>query len=193
MARPKSEVKSRGFNVAPIGVTTKVRPVQMSAGGEKWFWEIKRYGKVVAQGAADTEGAAKSALGNALVDFLEKQGGKNADRNLLRTKLKHLLEKRPYLVAGACELLIGAQASKERLMSEAYDFELAWAEKDPKKYRVPLPTHARALLPHEAAEQFYELVVWLGLVKVDEESGEMNSTRLLKWAREKFGEEKFPS
>lgn len=187
MESEKTEKKERALHVMPTGFTFEVRPVRGSS-GTRYFWSVKKFGRVVAEGHEEKEPVAKRLAGIAIAEHASSKN--NVDRNLLSTKLRQLLQKRPYLVVGACELILLGNANRGRLMEEAETYEQAWYEKQPAHMRVEIPSGGRTLSPSKAAEQLWNLLEGLSLIKV--EDGEIvASQRLKSWVSQKFGPEVF--
>lgn len=117
----------------------------------QWNWSLKMRKKEIATGSAETErGAWKKLRGKMelLVDVARKAGAKNATRQ----KLRSWCERRPYLVSHVLAMLAHGQKEGE-IINRAADEEKALHDLELKNcgFAWPLPTHANAKSPQEAA------------------------------------------
>lgn len=177
--------KMKKMNVLPVGYAVKVRPLN-GRGGTKHAYEVRHYGKVISEGYGDDAEEARKYAGDALLKHAENASKKQGDKNAMRIKLRALLTKRQYLVAGATELLL-AGSDLDRVVEEAEEYEREWQKKDPKGMRKEIPKHHRSLTPTQAARQLTEVLIGLGYL-VDEDGSVRPAPKLKKWAVETLGE-----
>lgn len=174
-------------NLAGLGFTLKT---QADNTGQRWFWELKRMGRVVGHGFARTElSSERSAM--ELFMKLSKKGTKRKNiRGNHRKRLKDLCERRPYLVAHVT-LEALRKTPKADMAMEAEQMEQFFYEADPPNLRVPLPTHKLTLPAHEQAKRLWDSFLELGMLwKNPNDEDDVRPTKKLKtWAINTFGNE----
>lgn len=176
--------KEGALNVMPIGYNVIVKPMK-SSGGTRYTWEVRRFGRPVDEGVEDSAPLARKYAAAAMLKSAQGASVKHANKSALRVQLRTLLEKRPYLVAGATELIL-AGADYTRVVSEAEEYEKSWWSRAVKATRVALPTHHRALIPTEAAKRF--ILVMIGLGYVVRDGADLSAKpALAKWAANTLG------
>lgn len=172
----------------------KVTPVEGSR-GKRFFWELRFYGKVVAQGVEDTEKEAEMKMGEALFSKTKGAGEKRKAKSAARLALQSLLERRPYCAMGVAELMLNGFKRGE-VLREAQTSEEAWWKKHPPEERKRIPSKPDGsprrgppqMEAREAATKFMDLFVTLEMV-VEEEGGKMKPAKKLStWADNVFGE-----
>lgn len=171
-----------------VGLNKTIKKMKTSSGQARFAWEVTKYGKSIDAGVEDSEKEADKQAWIVIRTLMESKTKTAEQRKVHKLKIRQLLEKRPYLVGGICELVIAVGADKVRCMEEAESQEKAWWANDPPKYRKPLMTHHLALKPHIAAGKLIDDFVGAGLMTVDEGGKPVQTHGLRAWAKKVFGE-----
>lgn len=175
------------MRVGGLGYDINVRELP-GKGGKLWLWSVNHYGKLLSEGSEGTEKAASNAAWAYYREVTTTRAKEGSNKGLARMKLRYMLERRPYLVAGCTDLVLNAKGDLERLMREAEETEKHWWKQDPVDTRVPIPSHHRSLSPFQAATQLWN--IFKELKYVDENDNP--TVKLRTFARKTFGERYFP-
>lgn len=142
-------------------------------------WWVRRHGKELANGSADTAKNADAAVKKAIGELLVETGKKVMDRSRIQMVMKRYLVKRPYLVSHVFKgALTGMPVSEIALT--ATDGEQDWHDREEKRcgFAWPLSKHHSVKPAREAAEHVISLLRQLGVT---------DKKKLLAYARKHIG------
>lgn len=160
--------------LVPMGMTYQIKKL---GDGSGFGWRLMRFKKEIGSGTEKTEPGAKKKVMEKIFEFAEGEGPRLRRRSAAVQMIKYLMERRPYLVAGVVgQLLSGGVLSD--VIEQAEETEKMGFEAEPKKLRIPIPTHHRTKPADQAAKQLVGYLRDLGLFGED-----TPTPKLAGWAK----------
>lgn len=155
-----------------------------------WGWELRYYGKMLARSHAPSEKKAQKAGEDEFLRMVKVKAQTTGQRKLARLKLRQLLERRTYVIAGLIELLIMG-ADRDQVVREIAEQERVWWKNDPNPVKKPLSTHHLMLPADKVALQAIEAMKVSGLLE-EKEGGEngdagWKAQKAIRWGKEMIG------
>lgn len=103
--------------------------VKATADGYRWKWEVRYFGKNLAEGIETTEKEAIEKAEAAAGALVVHHSLQSQDRAKPRMQLKEIMKKRSCLVAAVCEQLVSGNYNFEAIAEYAREGEEAWQDK----------------------------------------------------------------
>lgn len=169
----------------PTGFKLKTFPLS-SNGSQIHGWEVVYWGKRLYNGAEATEKKAREEAWKAVRNHVETAGKAGKNRNLAQMRLRKFLMTRPYLVCGVFEHLLSGMEPYQVIQNAELQ-EKAWYHREPKEFRLPIPSHHRSLTPEQAAERIISYLEMMGYFYVEDGVKLLDQKKFHTYAMKLFG------
>src|SRR5258707_5274060 len=162
-----------------------------------YYWSVRRFRKLLAEGRTNTEDEAKGALKAALGDATVLAAQETNERSPFMHTLRYYAAKRPYIATYVTDLLLDRAEgiTYSRMLKEAHVQEKRLYKEDLEKIGNPvrLPTHHMAKEAYKVANKILDCFFKLGFTKLAEGAihGHYvlgSERKLRKWASDMLGD-----
>jgi hypothetical protein len=160
--------------LVPMGMTYQIKQL---GDGSGFGWRLMRFKKEIGSGMDRTEAGARRKVTEKIMEFSESEAPRLRARSAAVQMIKYMMDRRPHLVAGVIGQILSGAVLRD-VIEQAEDQERMMHDSEPKKLRVPIPTHHRTKPASQAAAQFVDYLRTLGLFGED-----TPSPKLAAWAK----------
>lgn len=142
-----------------------------------WLYSVKRYGKELAKGSADSRQKAEARCAARLGEVVIESGHAHAGKQEFRLKLRYWVQRRPYVVMHVLYSLMEHRKKMEVMNAAEREEQRLHRRDDKRGVAVKLPTHHLAKPADAVAEIVYDCCIALGL----------DGNKAFKWGEKTIG------